>query len=60
MTKTFSLVLLLMFNSFLFAAPQNPAKELGSVKWKRDLNAAKKTSAESGKPLMLLFQEVPG
>jgi len=49
-----------MINGIAFAAPQDPAPELGSVNWQRDLNAAKQTSAESGKPLMLLFQEVPG
>lgn len=30
--------------------------EIGTVKWNRDLDAALK----SGKPVFLLFQEVPG
>lgn len=34
--------------------------ELGQVKWNRDLDAAKKLSLETGKPLFVQFQEVPG
>ena len=34
--------------------------ELGQVNWNRDLDAAKKTSAQTKRPLFLLFQEVPG
>lgn len=37
-----------------------PAVEVGSIQWGRDLEQAKQASASSGKPLMLLFQEVPG
>ncbi len=36
------------------------AVELGTVRWTRDLAAAQKKSAESGKPIFVLFQEVPG
>ncbi|MDA8563184.1 thioredoxin family protein [Mariniblastus sp.] len=39
---------------------RNQAEELGNVAWGRDLNAAKAKSAETGKPILLLFQEVPG
>ena len=38
----------------------NQAEELGNVKWGRDLDAARAKSAETGKPILLLFQEVPG
>ena len=38
----------------------NQSPELGQVKWNRDLDAAKKTSAQTKRPLFLLFQEVPG
>ncbi len=38
---------------------QNPV-EVGDVNWGRDYNAALKTSAKSGKPVLVLFQEVPG
>ncbi|MEM7699423.1 MAG: VPGUxxT family thioredoxin-like (seleno)protein, type 2 [Verrucomicrobiota bacterium] len=34
--------------------------EIGTVAWGRDLDAALTSSAESGKPVFLLFQEVPG
>ena len=34
--------------------------ELGQVNWNRDLDAAKKLSSETGKPLFVQFQEVPG
>ena len=36
------------------------AEELGQVNWGRDLDAAKAKSAKSGKPILVLFQEVPG
>lgn len=39
--------------------PNRPA-ETGIVTWGRDLDAALAQSASSGKPVMLLFQEVPG
>ena len=34
--------------------------ELGTVKWSRNYDAALKTVEDSGKPMFLLFQEVPG
>jgi len=34
--------------------------ELGTVKWSRDYDTALKTVGSSGKPMLLLFQEVPG
>ncbi|MEZ4918868.1 MAG: VPGUxxT family thioredoxin-like (seleno)protein, type 2 [Saprospiraceae bacterium] len=39
--------------------PDNPP-ELGSVHWSRNLDEGLKTSAASGKPVLILFQEVPG
>ncbi len=39
-------------------AGTNP--ELGAVRWGRDLAAAQAASRNTGKPVMLLFQEVPG
>lgn len=35
-------------------------RELGQVRWTRDLEAAFSESREAGKPVFLLFQEVPG
>lgn len=37
----------------------NPV-ELGRVKWHRDLQLSQKLSKTSGKPILILFQEVPG
>ena len=34
--------------------------EVGDVRWGRDFDAAAEKSAETGKPLLVLFQEVPG
>ena len=34
--------------------------EFGRVRWGRELEPALETSARSGKPVLLLFQEVPG
>ncbi|MBC8405592.1 MAG: hypothetical protein H8E15_10220 [Planctomycetes bacterium] len=34
--------------------------ELGQVKWRRDFDAGLAESKRTGKPVLLLFQEVPG
>lgn len=52
---------------FLFLAPapaanppvDNPV-EIGLVRWQRDFPGALATSGQTGKPILLLFQEVPG
>ena len=41
------------------AMAENPV-EVGKVKWSRDLDEALQQSEASGKPVFLLFQEVPG
>ena len=38
---------------------QNPV-EVGDVDWGRDFNASLQKSAKTGKPVLILFQEVPG
>lgn len=40
--------------------PANQAKELGTVSWYRDYDQAISQSEKTGKPIMILFQEVPG
>ncbi len=37
----------------------NPV-EVGDVRWGRDLDAAFEHSAKTGKPVLVLFQEIPG
>lgn len=34
--------------------------EAGNVRWGRDLDAALENSAKTGKPVLVLFQEIPG
>ncbi|MFN0175212.1 MAG: VPGUxxT family thioredoxin-like (seleno)protein, type 2 [Saprospiraceae bacterium] len=41
-------------------SPINQPVELGKVHWLRDLDAGRAESQKSGKPILLLFQEVPG
>lgn len=38
---------------------KNPI-EVGDVQWGRDFDAALENSAASGKPVLILFQEIPG
>ena len=54
----FSLVLTIAASS-LGSADTVPV-ELGKVPWLRDYDAALAEAKKSGKPLLLLFQEVPG
>ncbi len=54
--KRILLGILLLVGLPLWAGPV----ELGTVKWGRDYEAGLKTVKESGKPMLLLFQEVPG
>ena len=39
---------------------ENQPVEIGLVKWGRDLDSALAQSKQSGKPVLVLFQEVPG
>jgi hypothetical protein len=39
---------------------EEPPVEIGTVRWQRDLEAALEQSRTSGRPVFLLFQEVPG
>jgi len=42
------------------APPSDQPVEIGLVRWGRDLDAALKKSDKTGKPIFVLFQEVPG
>lgn len=41
-------------------AANDTAIEVGAVNWGRDLDQAQKLSGETGRPVFVLFQEVPG
>jgi len=41
-------------------AQEQTPRELGDIAWLRDFEAAKKAATKVDKPLLLLFQEVPG
>lgn len=55
---------LLVVSSALFAQqrtnPKNQDEELGNVAWLRDYDTALSLSQKEGKPVLILFQEVPG
>ncbi len=53
-----SLVILSAFKSSDRMIPQ--PEELGNVNWLRDYDKAVASSKETGKPILILFQEVPG
>jgi hypothetical protein len=58
-----AVAIVLILGSLLLAgnvpAAENPP-ELGEINWLRRLDAAKAESRASGKPILLLFQEIPG
>lgn len=43
-----------------FTGSDETAKEIGTVSWKRDLQQIQDTAKRENKPILLLFQEVPG
>ena len=53
------MVLLVCATAYGSQTAQNPV-EVGNVQWGRDFDAALRMSADSGKPVLVLFQEVPG
>ncbi|MDF1839510.1 MAG: hypothetical protein P1V35_16700 [Planctomycetota bacterium] len=62
MWKTLSLAALAavpFFNQDSVETTQQ-ARELGTVQWERTLEPALERSAADHKPILLLFQEVPG
>lgn len=42
------------------AGETQPPVELGKIQWLRDFDAGMARAKEEGKPVLLLFQEVPG
>ena len=53
------MVLTLCASAYGSQTATNPV-EVGDVNWGRDFDAALAMSAASGKPVLVLFQEVPG
>ena len=50
---------MLMWSLLAVLLTSNPV-ELGSIDWRRGFDAALEEAQEKEKPLLLLFQEVPG
>lgn len=51
--------LVLLAQSLPAPPPEQPV-ELGAVRWERDYSAARERARTEAKPLLVLFQEVPG
>ncbi len=66
--KHLGIFLLLLLLPISLAAKEDPTAkkdltkrvEVGKVKWGRDLDAALAKSKKTGRPIFILFQEVPG
>lgn len=59
---TFAMATILLVSS-IFMSSKNVApqpEELGKVKWLRSIETAQEKSIQEGKPILILFQEVPG
>lgn len=59
MRRLIMILAALLISAQALAANENPI-EVGSVTWGRDLDQALKLSGETGRPVFVLFQEVPG
>ncbi len=59
MFYSLSVIALIGSVTFLHAIAANPI-EAGTVNWGRDLDAASEQSEKIGRPVFLLFQEIPG
>jgi len=60
MKFTSTIYLSLLFSYFFVTNSDGQHIELGEVTWHRDLDAATIKSQDEGKPIFILFQEVPG
>lgn len=59
MRGSIPMTLLLALSGLSPARADRPA-ELGRIEWTRDFEAAREESSRTGRPIMLLFDEVPG
>lgn len=53
-------ITIFILSAFSVAAQKDQAIELGHVDWLRDYDTALAQSEKEGKPILILFQEVPG
>ena len=63
MKNTFLLSMIFFLCLSLFSFTNNDIpnpEELGKVNWLRDYDEARQLSAQQAKPILILFQEVPG
>ena len=60
MVKKLLPVVLLTLASLGAAAADNEYEELGTIHWLRSYDRALELAARTGKPVLILFQEVPG
>ena len=56
---TIIMILAIGVTAFSGETMKNPI-EVGDVRWGRDLDIALENSARTGKPVLVLFQEIPG
>jgi Thioredoxin-like len=59
MKRTILILAVVLMLPYGLNANETPI-EIGSVKWGHDLDKALRLSGETGRPVFLLFQEVPG
>jgi len=59
--KTLAVIIVLAISVTAYgeSTTRNPV-ETGDVQWERDFEAALKKSGDEGKPVLVLFQEIPG
>ena len=59
--KLLNILIILVVSTVAYGGEttKNPI-EAGDVDWGRDLDSAYKSSAKTGKPVLILFQEIPG
>ncbi len=59
--RVFLILMILAFGVSAYGGkPTKKPIEVGDVRWGRDFDAALENSAETGKPVLVLFQEIPG
>lgn len=59
--RIFAMIIVLTISVTAYGAQtSNKPIEIGDVRWGRDFDAALEKSAEESKPVLVLFQEIPG